>query len=267
MLDLRYTRPEQLEHALALFTEDPDAQPLSGGQTLLPVLRARLAAPSRLVDLGRLPELKGITREGDLLHIGAAETHAAVAADATVRVAIPALAQLAGGIGDPQVRHRGTIGGSIANNDPAACYPSAMLALGASIVTSQRSVSAADFFTGLFATALQPGEIIVRVAIPACASARYVKLANPASRFALVGVFHAQTASGHRLAVTGAGTGVFRWTEGERLLDSGGHADGLTDAALDQNRFTADLHGSAEYRRHLVRVAAKRALALGPVAA
>jgi carbon-monoxide dehydrogenase medium subunit len=180
---------------------------------------------------------------------------------------VPALAALAGGIGDPQVRNRGTLGGSIANNDPAACYPSAMLALGGRMHTNRRVIDAADFFTGLFSTALLPGEPLVRIEVPACAKARYVKLANAASRFALVGVFHAILPEGHRLGVTGAGTGVFRWTEAEQHLDAGGTADGLMQVALDPDRFTGDLHGSASYRQQLVRVAAKQALELGPVAA
>ncbi len=267
MLDFRYSRPTSLGEAVALMGSEPDAQPLAGGQTLLPVLRARLAAPGRLVDLGRVPELKGISRSGDTLTIGAAETHAAVAGSAVVKAAIPALAALAGGIGDPQVRNRGTIGGSTANNDPAACYPSALLALGAQIVTDRRRIDAPDFFTGLFSTALEPGELLLKLELPACTQARYVKLENAASRFALIGLFHARTLQGHRLAVTGSGTGVFRWTEAEAWLDGGGAVEGLMDIPLDPERFTGDLHGSAAYRRHLVRVAAKRALALGPVAA
>ena len=267
MLDFRYSRPSSLVEAVSLLAAEPDAQPLAGGQTLLPVLRARLAAPSRLVDLGRVPELKGITRSADLLTIGAGETHAAVAASDVVKAAIPALAALAGGIGDPQVRNRGTIGGSTANNDPAACYPSALLALGARIVTDRRSLDAADFFTGLFTTALESGEVLIRIELPVCAEARYVKLENAASRFALIGLFHARTRQGHRIAVTGSGTGVFRWTEAEAWLDGGGSVEGLMDVPLDADRFTGDLHGSAAYRRHLVRVAAKRALAGGPVVA
>jgi carbon-monoxide dehydrogenase medium subunit len=267
MLDFRYSRPDTLAQALALLSADSDAQILSGGQTLLPVLRARLAAPSRLVDTSRIAEMKGIAQTGNRLDLGAGETHAAIATSTIVRAAIPALAALAGGIGDPQVRNRGTLGGSVANNDPAACYPSAMLALGARMHTDRRVIDAADFFTGLFTTALLPGELLMRIEVQACAEARYVKLANAASRFALVGVFHARTDQGHRLGVTGSGTGVFRWTEGEAHLDSGGTPDGLMQVALDPDRFTGDLHGSADYRQHLVRVAAKQALVRGPVAA
>ncbi|MGL6042894.1 MAG: FAD binding domain-containing protein [Sandaracinobacteroides sp.] len=267
MLDFRYSRPDSLAQAVALLAADSDAQPLSGGQTLLPVLRSRLAAPSRLVDTGLVGEMKGIVQTARGLELGAGETHAAIAGSAAVRAAVPALAALAGGIGDPQVRNRGTLGGSIANNDPAACYPSAMLALGARMHTDRRVIDAADFFTGLFTTALLPGELLIRIELPACATARYVKLANAASRFALVGVFHADTAQGHRLGVTGAGTGVFRWSEGERHLDAGGAPDALMQVPLDQSRFTGDLHGSAAYRQHLVRVAAKQALGRGPVSA
>ncbi len=272
MLDFRYSRPERLADLVAMLDADPEAQPISGGQTLLPVLRARLAAPSRLVDTGHVGEMRGIAQSGDRLDLGAAETHAAIAASAVVRAAVPALARLAGGIGDPQVRNRGTLGGSLANNDPAACYPSAMLALGARLHTSRRVIEAADFFTGLFATALQPGELLVRIEVPACATARYVKLANAASRFALVGVFHAIAGGHHRLGITGSGTGVFRWSEGEAWLDEaglngGGDPAGLMDVALEADRFTGDLHGSAAYRQHLVRVAAKQALERGPVLA
>jgi carbon-monoxide dehydrogenase medium subunit len=265
MLDFRYSRPNSLAEATALLDADGDAQPIAGGQTLLPVLRARLAAPSRLVDTARIGEMKGIENKGAVLDLGAAETHAAIALSPIVRAAIPALAALAGGIGDPQVRNRGTLGGSIANNDPAACYPSAMLALGARLHSSRRVIEAGDFFTGMFSTALEPGELLVRIEVPVCAHARYVKMENAASRFALIGLFHARTQNGHRLAVTGSGTGVFRWTEAEAYLDGGGDPAGLSDVPLDVDLFTGDLHGSQAYRRHLVRVAVRQALASGPV--
>lgn len=265
MLDFRYSRPGSLAEAAALLAGDAEARPLGGGQTLLPVLRARLAAPTRLVDLGRAPELRGIAATSDGLRIGGGETHAAVAASPLVRAHVPALAALAGKIGDPQVRHRGMLGGSLANNDPAACYPAAMLALGATIETDRRRLAAEAFFTGLFATALAADELVVAAEVPRCLEACYVKLANPASRFALIGLFHARLAGGHRLAVIGAGTGVFRWREGERWLDGGGAADGLMAVALDPARFTGDLHASAGYRQQLVRVAAKRAVSSGLV--
>lgn len=260
MYEFSYLRPGSLEAARAALAGDDSAQPLSGGQTLMPVLRARLAGPSQLVDLSRLGELKGIRSEGGRLVIGAGETHAEVAGSSAVQAALPALARLAAGIGDVQVRHRGTIGGSVANNDPAACYPSALLALDAEVTTSDRTIAAADFFTGMFATALEPGELVTLVSFPHCAEAHYIKFKNPASRFALIGVFAARLGGAMRIAITGAGTGVFRWSEAEAHLSGGGSADGLMDVALPADRFTGDLHGSAEYRQNLARVVTRRAL-------
>lgn len=260
MYELAYSRPQTLADALAMLAEDEGAQAISGGQTLMPVLRARLAMPSRLVDLQRLPELAGIRTVEGGIEIGAATTHADVAASAEVRAALPALADLAGGIGDPQIRHRGTIGGSIANNDPAACYPSALLALGASVTTSQRTLTAEDFFTGMFSTALEPGEIVTSVRFPACQRAAYIKFRNPASRFALVGAFVAQLPSGTRIAITGGGNGVFRWHEAERHVGGGGAVAAIIEDQLDIGNFTGDLHGSAEYRRHITAVIVRRAL-------
>lgn len=257
MYDFSYHRPGSLSEALVLLAEE-DARALSGGQTLMPVLRARLAMPSTVVDLTRLDELRGIGTEGGRIVIRGATTHAEVAASALVREQCPALAMLAGGIGDPQVRHRGTIGGSVANNDPAACYPSACLALDAEIRTDRRTIAAGEFFTAMFETSLEPGEIVTAVSFPACREASYQKFANPASRFALVGVFAARLDGAARLAVTGGGTGVFRWHEGEAAADNG---DDLTAAALDEGRFTADLHASADYRMHLTRIMAGRGLA------
>jgi aerobic carbon-monoxide dehydrogenase medium subunit len=260
MYDFTYSRPASLSDALLLLNQDETAQPLSGGQTLMPVLRARLAAPSQLVDLTRLSELKGIKVEGGRLIIGGAETHAAVAASNVVQNTIPALASLAGGIGDIQVRHRGTIGGAVANNDPAACYPSAVLALGADVITSARSLSADAFLTGMFSTALEPGEIVTGLSFPVPSGAHYVKFKNPASRFALIGVFAARTAQGTRIAVTGSGSGVFRWLEAEAHVDGGSSSD-LSALTLDGDHYTSDLHGSAEYRMHLTRIVTARALA------
>lgn len=260
MYEFSYLRPSSLEAAKAALAGDDMAQPLSGGQTLMPVLRARLAGPSQLIDLSRLGELKGIRSEGGQLVIGAGETHADVAASAAVQSALPALARLAGGIGDVQVRHRGTVGGSVANNDPAACYPSALLALDAEVTTTNRTMAARDFFTGMFATALDAGELVTSVSFPNCAQAQYVKFKNPASRFALIGVFAARLGGATRIAITGAGTGVFRWSEAEGHLDRGGSLDGLMDLTLPDDRFTGDLHGSAEYRQHLARVVTRRAL-------
>ncbi|TNE61529.1 MAG: xanthine dehydrogenase family protein subunit M [Sphingomonadales bacterium] len=258
MYEFTYQRPTSLDEAKSMLSENDGAQALSGGQTLMPVLRARLAMPSALVDLTRLDELKGVNLEGDRIVIRGGTTHAEVANSALVREHCPALAALAGGIGDPQVRHRGTIGGSVANNDPAACYPSACLALDAEIRTDRRSITAPDFFTSMFDTALEPGEIVTAVSFPSCREAHYEKFANPASRFALIAVFAARIDGRTRLAVTGGGTGVFRWTEGEQEADNGGD---LSSAPIDENRYTSDLHASAEYRMHLTRAMVKRALA------
>ena len=260
MYEFTYHRPSSLEEARKLISED-DGQPLSGGQTLMPVLRARLAMPTALVDLTRLEELKGVSLEGDRVVILGATTHADVASNALVREHCPALAALAGGIGDPQVRHRGTIGGSVANNDPAACYPTACLALDAEIRTDRRTIPAREFFTSMFDTALEHGEIVTAVSFPTCQHAHYEKFPNPASRFALIAVFAAKLGGQTRLAVTGGGTGVFRWKEGEQAADSGGS---LAAAPLSEAYFTGDLHASTEYRMHLTRVIAQRALtALG----
>jgi aerobic carbon-monoxide dehydrogenase medium subunit len=261
MYDFGYARPQSLDAALTALGADDAALPLSGGQTLLPVLRARLSAPSTLVDLARLAELKGIRDEGGRLVIGAAETHAAVAASPVVQAALPALARLAGGIGDVQVRYRGTIGGSVANNDPAACYPSALLALDAEVVTNRRSLAAAEFFTGMFSTALEPGELVTAIAFPHCAAAHYEKFKNPASRFALIGVFAARLGGAIRIAITGGGTGVFRWHAAEAHLQGGGAVPALDSVPLELDLFTGDVHGSAEYRRHLACVVTRRALA------
>jgi carbon-monoxide dehydrogenase medium subunit len=260
MYDFAYARPDTLAAALTALGDDHAALALSGGQTLLPVLRARLAAPSALIDLAKLAELKGIRNEGGRLIIGAAETHADVAASPIVQTALPALARLAGGIGDVQVRYRGTIGGSVANNDPAACYPSALLALDAQVTTTARTIPAANFFTSMFATALEPGELVTEISFPHCTQARYEKFKNPASRFALIGVFAALLGASTRIAITGSGTGVFRWSEAEAHLANGGSVDGLMETALPGDYFTGDLHGSAEYRQHLTRVVARRAL-------
>jgi aerobic carbon-monoxide dehydrogenase medium subunit len=261
MYEFGYNRPQTLADALAALGADDAALALSGGQTLLPVLRARLAAPSQLVDLARLPELKGIRNEGGRLIVGAAETHADVAVSPIVQAAVPALARLAGGIGDVQVRYRGTIGGSVANNDPAACYPSALLALEADVITNRRSLPAAQFFTGMFATALEPGEIVTAIAFPHCSEAHYEKFKNPASRFALIGVFAARLNGAVRIAITGGGTGVFRWNAVEAHVQGGGAISTLDSVPLDLDLFTGDIHGSAEYRKQLAYVVTRRTLA------
>ena len=234
---------------------------LAGGQTLLASMKLRLAAPEQLVDLGAVKELAGIRREGGQLVIGAMTRHADVAANAEVRSAIPALAQLAGLIGDKQVRHMGTIGGSVANNDPAADYPAALLALDATVHTTERQIRADDFFQGLFATALEEGELITAVSFPIPRRAAYAKFAQPASRFALIGVFVAQSDAGVRVAVTGGGNGVFRHAGMEAVLAQNFSADAVQGVATDASEMSSDLHGSSAYRAHLVGVMTQRAVA------
>jgi len=242
----------------ALKTED--AQALGGGQTLIPTLKARLASPSKLVSLSAIADIKGISQDGDTLSIGGGTRHVDVAKGAG---AYPALAALAGYIGDPAVRNRGTIGGSLANNDPSACYPSAALASGATIVTNAREIAADDYFQGMFTTALDEGEIITAVKFPIPQKANYQKFEQPASRFALVGVFVAKYADGVRVAVTGASNdGVFRWTEAEGALSSDFSADAISGlSAPDASDMIADMHGTGEYRAHLVKVLTGRAVA------
>jgi len=260
MYEFNYQSPKSLAEATQAIAQAEDGKILAGGMTLVPTLKQRLARPSDLIDLGRIPDLKGIRRDGDTVTIGAMTTHAEVGASSLVQQAIPGLAWLAGNIGDPAVRNRGTIGGSISNNDPAADYPAALLALGATVHTSKRQLAAADFFVGMFETALEPDEIVTAVAFPVPQKSGYQKFRNPASRYAVVGVFVAKTAAGVRVAVTGAGPSVFRVPEFEAALDKNFAAaalDGLTIPADDLN---ADIHASAEYRAHLVTVFAKRAV-------
>ncbi len=252
-----FERPGSVSDAVAAL-KDEDAVALGGGQTLIPTLKQRLASPSKIVSLGAIDALKGISQEGDTLVIGGATCHADVARDGS----IAALSALAGNIGDPAVRNRGTIGGSLANNDPAACYPAAALAMGAVIVTDKREIAADDYFTGMFETALDEGEIITAVKFPKPAAASYQKFEQPASRFALVGVCVAKTASGVRVAVTGAGNdGVFRWGEAEAALNADFSAGALDGMAPGADGMMSDLHGSAEYRAHLVGVMTRRAVA------
>jgi len=262
MYEFDYRRPGSLSAALDAIREAPEGQFLAGGQTLLPTLKQRLASPSDLLDLAGIDELKGISVDGDTVAIGAMTCHADVAASADVQAKIPALAALADDIGDRQVRNRGTIGGSIANNDPAADYPAACLALGATIVTSAREIAADDFFTGLFETALDEGELITSVRFPAPAKAAYTKFKNPASRYAIVGVVVAETADGVRVAVTGAGAdGVFRVPEMETALAGDFSAAALEGIAIPPDDLNSDIHASAEYRAHLIGVMARRAVA------
>ena len=237
------------------------AKVLAGGQTLLASMKLRLAQPETLVDLGGIAELAGVRREGNALVIGAMTRHADVASSPEVKAAIPALAELAAGIGDRQVRAMGTLGGSLANNDPAACYPAGVLALNATIQTTQRKIAADDFFQGLFATALQDGELITGVSFPLVKRAAYLKFKQPASRFALIGVCVAQTDSGVRVAVTGGGNGVFRHTGLEQALAKSCTPEAAAAVKVDAGELSADLHASAAYRANLVSVLTQRAVA------
>jgi carbon-monoxide dehydrogenase medium subunit len=262
MYQTTYVRPGSVAEAQHLLLDNPEAKLVSGGQTLVPTLRQRLARPSHVIDIARIAELHGIALDGERVAIGAATTHAEVAASDLVNAKIPGLASLAGRIGDPPVRHRGTIGGSVANNDPAADYPAAVAALNATVHTSKRAIAADDFFTGLFETALEPDEIIVRVSFPVPRKSAYEKFVQPASRFALVGVFVAVLADGAvRVAVTGAGPGVFRATAIEAALAGSFTAEAAEAVAVSADGLNGDMHGSAEYRAHLVPVLAGRAAA------
>jgi aerobic carbon-monoxide dehydrogenase medium subunit len=238
-----------------------DARFLAGGQSLLPAIRLGLSAPAALVSLASVADLKGIKVADGKVTIGAMTTHAAVAASADVKKAIPALAALAAGIGDRQVRNMGTIGGSLANADPAACYPSAVLGLGATVNTDRRSIPGDQFFTGLYETALQAGEVITSVSFPVAEKAAYVKFKQPASRFAIVGVFVSKGAGGARVAVTGAGASVFRVKALEDKLNASWAAASCDGVSVSAQGLNTDLFGSAEYRAHLIPVLAKRAVA------
>ena len=235
-------------------------KPLAGGQTLLASMKLRLSSPEQLLDLGGIAELAGIKQEGNTLVIGAMTRHADVAASAAVKAAIPALADLAAHIGDKQVRAMGTLGGSVANNDPSACYPSALLGLGATVHTTQRKIAADDFFTGMFSTALADGELITAVSFPIPKRAAYMKFKQPASRFALIGVFVAQTDAGVRVAVTGAGNGVFRHKGLEDALGKSFTAAAAASVKIDAGELNSDIHASAAYRANLISVQAQRAV-------
>jgi carbon-monoxide dehydrogenase medium subunit len=257
-----YHRPKTMKDALSLLRKVENAKPLAGGQSLVAALKLRLARPAALVDLGALEELRGIKLEGGTLTIGALTRHSEVAASKDVAIGIPALARLADGIGDRQVRNLGTLGGSLANNDPAADYPAAVLGLGATVVTNKREIAADKFFTGLYETALRPGEVIVSVAFPLPKRAAYVKFRNPASRFALVGVFVSESAGTVRVAVTGAGKeGAFRAKTIEKRLSENFSPDAISKVKINPEDLSSDVHASAEYRAHLVTVLAQRAVA------
>lgn len=261
MYDFAYQKPASLADAVTLLGSDPDAKALAGGQTFIPVLKQRLAKPSLMVDLAKLG-LTGISVGADSVTIGAMTTHATVTADAGVKAKIPGLHDLASWIGDEAVRHRGTLGGSLANNDPAACYPAALLALNGSIKTDRREIAADDFFQGMFTTALEPGEIIVSATFKVPQKSAYEKFRNPASRYAIVGVFVAQFADGVRLAITGAGQGgVFRHTAFETALSGSFAPDAIAGIATPPDDLNGDIHASSEYRAHLINVVARRAVA------
>jgi len=260
MYALNYVKAKSVKEAAAYLAKNPEAKLLAGGMTLIPTLKARLAHPTHVVDIAGLPELRGIAVKGGKLAIGAGSKHHDVATSSVVRKAIPALAGLAAEIGDPQVRNRGTLGGSLANNDPAADYPAAVLGLDATVVTTKRSIAADDFFQGMFATALEEGEIILRIEFPLPKRAAYSKFHHPASGYAMAGVFIAQTAGGVRVAVTGAGPGVFRWKEAEVALSKSFKPAALEGLKLDASGLNTDIHADSEYRANLVRVMAKRAL-------
>jgi carbon-monoxide dehydrogenase medium subunit len=252
MHDFDYHRPASVEEAATLLAAAGDNKLLAGGMSLIPSLKLRLNRYSALVDLGALQDIRGIRRDGGALVIGAMTLHAVVAASAEVRNTLPALADLAEGIGDPLVRNRGTLGGSIANADPAADYPAGVVGLGATVITNRRTIAGDDFFTGVFETALQAGEIIKEVRFPVPQKAAYAKYRQPASRFAIVGVFVAKTASGVRVAVTGASAAVFRFADAEAALAKRFDPSALDGITINADNLNADIHASAEYRAHSV---------------
>jgi carbon-monoxide dehydrogenase medium subunit len=261
MQAFQYQQPTTTADAVKALGSSSEAKFIAGGQSLLPSMRLGLAAPESLVDLDRVDELKGIRRDGDTIVIGAMTRHAEIAASDDVKKLVPGLAHMAEMIGDRQVRNRGTLGGSLANNDPAACYPAAVLALDATIRTDRRTISAKDFFVGFYETALEPGELIVSIAFPQPEKSAYYKFRQQASHFALVGVFVAKTANGPRVAVTGAGAVVFRSAVLEAALAKGWKAESLDGVTVPADDLNTDLHASAAYRAHLIPILAKRAVA------
>ena len=260
MHPFNYHKASSVADATAKLAASSDSRLLAGGQTLIAAMKMRLSTPADVIDLGGITELRGIKVEGANVTIGAMATHATVAASKDIARTIPALALLASSIGDPMVRNMGTIGGSVANNDPAADYPAALVAMGAAIITSKRKISADQFFTGMFETALEPGEILTSVSFPIPKRAGYTKFKNPASRYAMVGVFVAETASGVRVAVTGAGPCVFRIPDMEKALGKSFAPAALTEIKVASGDLNSDIHASAEYRAHLIGVMARRAV-------
>ncbi len=261
MYEFSYHRPASVAEAVELMADAADGKLVAGGQTLLPTMKHRLASPSDVIDLGGIAELSGIVVNGNIVTIGAMTTHAEVAASDEVREAIPALAALAGNIGDPAVRNRGTLGGSIANNDPAADYPAAVIALDAVVRTDRREIAGEDFFTGMFETALEEDELVVAADFPRPEAASYMKFENPASRYAIVGVFIARTAAGPRAAVTGATACAHRAYRLEEALRDRFDPSALDDFQAPADKMNSDIHAGAEYRAHLVKVMARRAVA------
>jgi carbon-monoxide dehydrogenase medium subunit len=261
MYTLNYVKAKSVKEAADFLSSHPEAKLLAGGMTLIPTLKQRLARPTHVVDIAGLAELRKIELKAGKLVIGAGAKHHEVATSAVVKKAIPALAALASVIGDPQVRNLGTIGGSVANNDPAADYPAALLGLGATVVTTKREIPADQYFKGLFTTALNDGEIVVRIEFPLAKRAAYSKFHHPASGYAMAGVFIAQAADGVRVAVTGAGPGVFRWKDAEAALAKSLKPAALEGVKLNASNFNNDIHADRDYRANLVRVMAKRALA------
>jgi carbon-monoxide dehydrogenase medium subunit len=261
MYAFEYHRPSSMKDAISLGTQKPEGRFLAGGQSLVQAMKLRLSSPSDLIDLAAIGDLKALSGDGNSVTIGAMVRHAEVAASSSVKKAIPALSALAGMIGDRQVRHMGTIGGSLANNDPAADYPAAVLGLGATITTNKRKIEADKFFKGLYETALEPGELITQVSFPAPKRAAYMKFKNPASRFALVGVFVADFGNGNaRVGVTGAGPSAFRQTEMEKALAQKFAPESVANIKVKPDGLNNDLHASPEYRAHLITVMAKRAV-------
>src|SRR5215472_4020324 len=262
MYSTTYHRPSSVDEAAGLFAKGKEAKYLAGGQTLLPVMKQRLAAPSDVIDLANIKDMVGVQPSNNGIEIKGATTHYDVAQSDAVKKAIPGLAYLASVIGDPAVRYKGTIGGSLANNDPAADYPAAVLALNATIKTDRRSIKGDDFFQGMFTTALEQGELITSVEFPMLEKGAYEKFRNPASRYAIVGVYVAKTAGGVRVAVTGAGqNGVFRHTAMEQALSANFSPNAVANITTPPDGLNSDIHASAEYRAHLVGVMAKRAVA------
>jgi len=260
MHSFNYHKATSVADAAARLAASDDAKLLAGGQTLIAAMKMRLASPVEIVDLGGIAELRGIKIESGNLVIGAMTTHAEVAGSKEVAKSIPALSILAGSIGDRMVRNMGTMGGSVANNDPAADYPAAVVGLGATVITNKRRIGADDFFTGMYETALQPGEIITSISFPVPKRAGYGKFKNPASRYAMVGVFVAETANGARVAVTGAGPSVFRVPDMEKALAKSFTAAAVKGIKVPSGELNTDIHASAEYRAHLVGVMAGRAV-------